>query len=247
MVDQDKLRDLAVQFPFAAALQNEVLKRDFLTQDEAFEESLRKAALRSTDREHLFELIFQSLVQEKVEEIDEVLSKDLASSVSKEKEALQAQLEQQINSQAAELSFQRELIARQKEQRKEETPSPQVIPIEQKEQISPSEPTKRSFTDWIRSMEEPKRRSSILKEDLIKKFIDNEPSLNREKKSFFKPEEMSKLSILEDEEFVTETLAGLYANQGHTEKAIRAYEILQAHNPEKSGYFAALISELKKK
>ncbi len=240
MVASSKFRELAAEFPFASAFQNQILKDDFLNQDQKFEESLKRAALLSTDRSHLFNLIFEGIVQDKVNEVDAELSKDMQASLESEKQDLQAQLEQHIQAQVAEISFPSDLLQQQKE---EETPTIKKEAPNEK----PQAPSKRSFTDWIRSMEEPQRRSSILQEDLVRKFIDNEPSLKRERQEFFKPEEMGKLSIMEDEEFVTETLAGLYANQGHFEKAMRAYEILAVNKPEKSDYFASLISELKKK
>jgi hypothetical protein len=44
---------------------------------------------------------------------------------------------------------------------------------------------------------------------------------------------------------VTETLARLYADQGHAAKAIQAYEILKLRVPEKSLIFAARIEALR--
>lgn len=46
---------------------------------------------------------------------------------------------------------------------------------------------------------------------------------------------------------VTETLARMYAEQGHAAKAIQAYEILKLRVPEKSSIFAARIEALKTK
>lgn len=45
---------------------------------------------------------------------------------------------------------------------------------------------------------------------------------------------------------VTETLAGVYTEQRHYDKAIKAYEILKLKYPEKSSFFAARISDVKK-
>ena len=45
----------------------------------------------------------------------------------------------------------------------------------------------------------------------------------------------------------TETLAKIYIDQGHYERAIQAYEILCLKYPKKSGFFANQIKEIKNK
>lgn len=49
------------------------------------------------------------------------------------------------------------------------------------------------------------------------------------------------------EEFYTETLARIYAEQGYYDEAIRVYAKLILLYPEKSAYFAALAEEIKSK
>ena len=56
---------------------------------------------------------------------------------------------------------------------------------------------------------------------------------------------MAKMSLGENEDFVTETLAEIYIQQGNFKKAISAYGKLSLKFPEKSDYFARLIQELK--
>ena len=51
----------------------------------------------------------------------------------------------------------------------------------------------------------------------------------------------------EEEPLCTETLAGIYLEQGYTQEAIDIYSQLSLRYPEKSVYFAALIDEINKK
>lgn len=49
------------------------------------------------------------------------------------------------------------------------------------------------------------------------------------------------------DDFVTETLAEIYAGQGYISRAIKVYEKLSLQNSKKSVYFATLIENLKKR
>lgn len=51
----------------------------------------------------------------------------------------------------------------------------------------------------------------------------------------------------ESMDFVTETLAAIYADQGYYDKAIEVYAKLILLYPEKSAYFASLVNEIKSK
>jgi len=83
------------------------------------------------------------------------------------------------------------------------------------------------------------------KNELIEKFIREEPQISRPKKEFFSPAASSQKSNLDDEDIVSETLALLYAKQGNLQKAIHIYEKLSLRFSEKSRYFAAQIENLK--
>ncbi len=56
---------------------------------------------------------------------------------------------------------------------------------------------------------------------------------------------LAERSVSENKEVLSETLAKLYAQQGHREKAITMYRRLGLAFPEKSAYFAAAIEKLK--
>jgi hypothetical protein len=84
------------------------------------------------------------------------------------------------------------------------------------------------------------------KEDIIERFIRENPSISRGKAGFFNPLTSAQQSVVDQENIVSETLAKIYRAQGHEEKAISVYKKLSLKYPEKSSYFAALIEETKK-
>ncbi|MBI5218544.1 MAG: hypothetical protein HY958_06400 [Bacteroidia bacterium] len=86
---------------------------------------------------------------------------------------------------------------------------------------------------------------SNLNSDLIDKFLRGEHKIvPAESARSYK--EVSKQSIEESEECISETLARIYLKQGHYNKALLAYRKLSLKYPEKSIYFAAQIEKLKK-
>ncbi len=82
-------------------------------------------------------------------------------------------------------------------------------------------------------------------QNILDKFVRENPSISRPKSEFFNPINMAKQSVEEDEDLVTETLASLYYKQGNLKKAIRTYEKLCLKYPSKITYFANLIQKIK--
>ncbi|HET6243252.1 MAG: hypothetical protein H0V01_01680 [Bacteroidetes bacterium] len=129
--------------------------------------------------------------------------------------------------------------------------SKQAEPIK-KDSLSPKE-EKHTFNQWLKVLSEKKESNSNASKqpspgfDLIDKFIQEEPKIKPKKTAFFSPVNMARMSVVENDGFVTETLAKVYAKQGNNNKAIKVYENLILKYPEKSAYFAALIKEIKEK
>jgi len=105
---------------------------------------------------------------------------------------------------------------------------------------------KASFMEWLVadfSDGEPKKVKRSSTKD-VKTIISELPK-------FPVPKKDGKIDVFhlpsnDQGKFVTETLAEIYLNQGLWDKAINAYEILSLKYPEKSGFFADRIKEIKK-
>jgi len=115
---------------------------------------------------------------------------------------------------------------------------------------------KHSFNEWLKITRfEPIDRSfkpenkdalkPIEKTNKIVEFIKESKKKERPKKEFFSPNQVAKESLTENNSLMTETLAKVYLEQGHLDKAITAYEILSLKYPQKSGLFANQIKAIK--
>ena len=110
-----------------------------------------------------------------------------------------------------------------------------------------------SFSEWLALSKVKKidRTPKPRTKQLIDNFIDKKVSISKPKKTtFFKPIDVAKESLVENNDLVTPTLAKVYLEQGHYDKAISAYEKLCLKYPEKNSLFAnqiKLINKLKEK
>ena len=110
-----------------------------------------------------------------------------------------------------------------------------------------------SFLEWLALSKVKKidRTPKPNPKQLIDNFIDKKISISKPKKTtFFKPVNVAKESLIENNDLVTPTLAKVYLQQGHYNKAISAYTKLSLKYPEKNSLFAnqiQLINKLKEK
>ncbi len=125
--------------------------------------------------------------------------------------------------------------------------------VEQPSVPTLDESNEHSFSEWLKLMdgssastlpkEEKSEKPKKANKELINKFITTDPQI-KPKKEFYSASNMARLSVKENDDLVTETLANIYAQQGNIEKAIAAYEKLALKYPEKRIYFANLIHKL---
>lgn len=130
----------------------------------------------------------------------------------------------------------------------EDEVEPKIVIAEKGEGIS----KERIFINWF---EKPKEKAPVEKIESKSSIIDNflkttkksrkdEPKKNE---SIFSPTNIAKMSLVANNEFVTETLANIYARQGQIHKAIEIYKQLSLKYPEKKTFFASRIRYLKEK
>jgi hypothetical protein len=110
-----------------------------------------------------------------------------------------------------------------------------------------------TFFEWIQLVEkgtykQPKvARQKEEKLKMIDSFLQKVPSLKPSKEALNQRSVATHKPINPAGELLmTETLANVYVAQKHYDKALAAFEILRLKYPEKSSYFADLISKVKK-
>jgi hypothetical protein len=108
-------------------------------------------------------------------------------------------------------------------------------------QLESDEKTEESLSEMARSIQDkPGKRVR-----LIDKFLEAQPKMPPVKEEESRsPMEGKPLQEDNSEEFVTETLASIYAQQGYYKKAMQIFEKLSLKYPEKSTYFAAQMEKI---
>lgn len=249
--DQKELQQLFEKFPtfLPAGFLNALYQKK---QDSVYyDETIKSLAIRTQNRQILNDFLHKdhSLVSIETAEIptdtvepiqvesEPVVIPEIKQEVEKTEKA--EELEADILSRAVHASISVEVDEIEFEEEEKIELSPKEI-----EPVS----GEKDFFDWLESPETASKEEvkSSYDEDLINKFIQEEPRIKAQK-DFYSPIDMAQKSVEEDENLISETLAKIYTAQGSYNKAIKAYEKLGLKYPEKSAYFADLIRETKEK
>ncbi len=91
----------------------------------------------------------------------------------------------------------------------------------------------------------PATDGKLDKQKIVENFLENEPRITP-KKDMVNDADLSHQSVIDKLDYVSETLAQIYEQQGNFDKAVKTYEKLSLKYPEKSAYFAREIEKIKK-
>tara|TARA_R110000868_G_scaffold115458_1_gene308289 strand:+ start:1343 stop:2239 length:897 start_codon:yes stop_codon:yes gene_type:complete len=107
-----------------------------------------------------------------------------------------------------------------------------------------------SFSDWLShyKIEGTQEEEEDEWDDFYEQDTDfHENNSLPVRHEFYSAAKMARLSVQENDDLITETLAKIYEDQAHFEKALNAYKKLQLKYPEKSSYFAGRIIAIQNK
>jgi len=249
----EEVNDLCRNYPeFNLAHMLKVRIRESLGQDK--EKELKVAAVYSTDRKKLYELVTG------VTRL--VITKTKTEAPDEESDGIQFSEEPYVHAEViieqhapyAAPEAEEELLELDDEPKRsdsfildtteDELSSEKLIQAMVKGESEMEEPdTGVSDTPTIDVVE--KEESDSADNNLIQDFIKGDPGPIRADRKASLKGDVSLSSIQEHDGFITDTLAKIYVKQGLVAKAIYAYEKLSLKYPEKSAYFAAQIEKVK--
>ena len=224
------LEQLATDFPYCSSIEMLLILNYFKEKSIRFEARLSKSAIKSENRNTLRKKL--KALSERMERIDlpdeftEKVSDQQATFIDSSLRAKEIKESEKIRELKARIERKLAEIERAKKDGKTKKAAPDTEEI-----------------DIVALNDSNKSKSS---NELIDQFIEEAPSITRNKIDFFDPVAKAKESITDKENIVSETLAKIYYDQGHKEKAIKIYQKLSLKFPEKSSYFAAQIKKIKK-
>lgn len=253
--ETEKLLHLKQEFPYCHSFHLLHLKGLKNTNNIEFDKYLSTTSLNAPNREVLYHLIIKSSLRDKIETVEQEISEsikedsattlepssnsEIENTIEEEKQTQQLVVDEVEHLILEEMAIQHYAL----EEDVKEAESEREIEIFKEEPTT----SEMSFTDWLNPKSKSQKQASSM--DLIEKFIQENPSISKAKPDTYTAPSLAKMSVVDNDDLVTETLARVYMKQGHYDKAIKTYQKLSLKIPEKKAFFASqieVIEELKK-
>jgi len=237
--DLEEVNDMCRNYPmFSLAHMLKVRIKEALGQDK--DADLKVAAVYSSDRKKLFQLVTEVVPPSFSEPDEEILTDQPAGIQFSEEPHHEADVIIEQHAPYAGIEPAGDLLELDDEG------SEDSFILDPESDDTPSEVQASEATGLVEQKQEQKQEQEESANDhLIRSFIVEEPGpIRADMKSSLKGD-VSLSSIREHDGFITDTLAKIYVKQGLYAKAIYAYEKLSLKYPEKSAYFAAQIEKIK--
>jgi hypothetical protein len=220
-------------YPYCQTTQLLLARNFFNINHVEYHQQLKKAAAYASDRENLYYLFHEKPVS-----ADEMT--DLITPVYRLEDVLPLPEEKKTEKDPALVMEEKQVIMPFTERKPVEIP--EQNPVDEKRRRI-MEAVNRRLADAGR-LAKPKE-TWVNKDEIIERFIQKQPRLVPRRTDEENKVDLSEKSTIERDDFISETLARIYARQGDYVKAVNIYEKLSLKNPEKSTYFAAQIEKIK--
>ena len=218
------LRSLIAIYPYYQTARLLMLQNLYLLHDPTFDEELRRAAVYITDRREIFNLVEAAHYKLKRPQVQVPEGNRTVSLIDNFLSSIPADMNES-NSENTEA----------KGHRRKPTAADATVDYV----------AYLLATDFEDEQNEPEMKG----QDLIDNFINSEVGFELQDKLEYKPEvpsEPEDSEKLPEDEYLTETLAGIYIKQGRYLKALEIIKRLNLNIPKKNAYFADQIRFLEK-
>ena len=229
-----ELRRMVAEYPYYQPARLLMLKNLYLLHDPAFDEELRRSAIYLTDRRVIFDLVEAAHYRLKKREAERTIENVNVNENVNEKD--KSRTTSLINDFLSSTPKEEETGEKKEEKQQARKPTAADATVDYIQYLI--------TTDYEGLNESPKLHGG----DLIDKFIAEDGKITLQDDPEFKPdiEPETEEDEMPKDEYLTETLAGIYIKQGRYEKALKVMERINLTSKKKNIYYEDQQRFLKK-
>lgn len=240
------LKELTEHYPYCQTGQVLLAKNLHINGSPEYEKQFKVAASYSGNRKK-FQILIHALSKDLAEPKDVLLQTEESKNFEMVEPVVES-LPQNISNPVNEISNQSGPAIEQSVNIDRKEVTTKEVPVVSTSEVDKKAELQRQLKSRLAEIsQESKKQSPLTNEnELIDKFLKEEPRISPKNPELINSEDLSKKSAIDDSEIISETLAQIYEKQGNYEKAIQTYEKLCLKIPEKNTYFATQIENIKK-